>query len=300
MLSEKNVYIATDRLGSVRADSNGVSMSYFPWGEERGTGTADGRTKFAGYYRDAPGQDYANARYYSASSGSFWSPDPGGMKTATPGDPTEWNRYAYAGGDPINFIDPGGRERCDPDDDTACFETDVYLISIDVDGGGDEGGGDYGGDSGTDTGTQKPKKPKKPAKPIKPAQPIQLPAEVCDPAVIATMAKAWAATGNGTSGTEAGFSLQGSSSNFTITYAPSNNTTMSNTIPTPAGTFDIFHVHPTRGDPTPSSGDINVANQNGFDMFTFSQSGLYEYDPSSKTTIKLRNGLDWLKPCPTN
>ena len=88
MLSEKGVFIATDRLGSVRGDSNGVSMSYYPWGEERGQGTADNRTKFAGYYRDMPGQDYAMARYYSASSGSFWSPDPGGMKTADAGNPT--------------------------------------------------------------------------------------------------------------------------------------------------------------------------------------------------------------------
>ena len=82
MLSEKGVFIATDRLGSVRGDSNGVSMSYYPWGEERGTGTADNRTKFAGYFRDMPGQDYATARYYSAGSGSFWSPDPGSISTA--------------------------------------------------------------------------------------------------------------------------------------------------------------------------------------------------------------------------
>ena len=75
MLSEKGVYVATDRLGSVRADSNGVQMSYFPWGEER-TSTADGRTKFAGYFRDTIGQDYANARYYSATTGGFWSPGP--------------------------------------------------------------------------------------------------------------------------------------------------------------------------------------------------------------------------------
>ncbi len=72
MLSEKGVFVATDRLGSVRGTSNGESLSYFPWGEERGTGTADGRTKFAGYYRDQPGQDYAMARYYSATTGSFW------------------------------------------------------------------------------------------------------------------------------------------------------------------------------------------------------------------------------------
>jgi RHS repeat-associated protein len=61
-----------------------------------------------------PGQDYANARYYSEYDGSFWSPDPGGMKTADTTDPTRWNRYGYVGGDPVNFIDPEGKFRCYP------------------------------------------------------------------------------------------------------------------------------------------------------------------------------------------
>ncbi len=69
-----------------------------------------------------PGQDYAMARYYSASSGSFLSPDPGGVKTATPSSPTTWNRYLYASGDLINRIDPFGRDDCDPDD--VCCDPD--------------------------------------------------------------------------------------------------------------------------------------------------------------------------------
>ena len=77
--------------------------------KERGQGTADNRTKFAGYYRDQPSQDYANARYYSATTGSFWSPDPGSISTASPGNPTSWNLYAYATADPVNSADPTGR-----------------------------------------------------------------------------------------------------------------------------------------------------------------------------------------------
>ncbi len=71
MLSEKGVAVLTDRLGSVRAKSNGENLSYFPWGEERGTGTADGRTKFAGYFRDVPGQDYANCAVLLGDYGEF-------------------------------------------------------------------------------------------------------------------------------------------------------------------------------------------------------------------------------------
>ena len=128
-----------------------MSMSYFPWGEERGQGTTDNRTKFAGYYRDMPGQDYAKARYYSASSGSFWSPDPGGATTYSPnpgslqvvdpGNPGSWNRYGYALGDPINRIDPTGAIVCDTDDDDGCSanpidDCDSYSC------GGEDGSGD--------------------------------------------------------------------------------------------------------------------------------------------------------------
>ena len=161
MLSEKGVFIATDRLGSVRGDSNGVSMSYYPWGEERGQGTTDGRTKFAGYYRDMPGQDYANARYYSASTGSFWSPDPGGIKTVDSTNPLSWNRYGYTTGDPMNFRDPSGRDECGADTcvnvsapDWCSGNEKYYDASCDSDssgagvGGGDQnppGGGGSGG-----------------------------------------------------------------------------------------------------------------------------------------------------------
>jgi len=50
-------------------------------------------------------KDYADQRYYNAGMGRFWSPDRG---TANPGNPISWNRYAYAGGDPVNQIDPRG------------------------------------------------------------------------------------------------------------------------------------------------------------------------------------------------
>jgi len=43
-----------------------------------------------------------------ASTGSFFTPDPGGIKTADPTDPGSWNRYAYVQGDPVNFNDPTG------------------------------------------------------------------------------------------------------------------------------------------------------------------------------------------------
>jgi RHS repeat-associated protein len=101
------VPVVTDRLGTVRADTQGESFAYYPYGEER-SATPDGRNKFATYFRDTIGQDYADQRFYNAGTGRFWSPDPNGIKTAKLKRPGSWNRYAYVQGDPVNFGDPSG------------------------------------------------------------------------------------------------------------------------------------------------------------------------------------------------
>ena len=300
LIKNANGYIGSDRLGSIGR--------FYPWGQEKPSATTNGTEKFTGYFRDAEtGLDYAKNRYHQPGMGRFLTPDPY-QQSAGPQDPGSWNRYAYASGDPIKYKDPRGREECDPDEGDDCgpnFTADGYCYDCDDGGGG--GDDDYCSLYPDDPGcfvppyvvvTADPPQTSKPPKKKKPAP--TLPQIVCDKSVIAAMAQAWQATGNGTSGTEAGFSVQGSPSNPAITYAPSNNTHMSNTIPTPPGTVDIFHVHPNGGDPAPSQHDITVGNQTGFDMFTFSSSGLYEYDPSTQQTVKLRNGLDWLKPCPQN
>jgi RHS repeat-associated protein len=110
-----------DRLGSLR-QNQGQSVAYYPWGEERpganGT-TPDGTDKFATYFRDVTnngvGEDYAGARYYNNNFGRFWSPDPAGYGAARRRNPISWNRYAYANDDPVNRLDPSGRESANPD-----------------------------------------------------------------------------------------------------------------------------------------------------------------------------------------
>jgi hypothetical protein len=78
LLRSAGVTVATDRLGSVRANSNGEHMNYWPWGQER-TSTADGREKVRTYFRDQViglGLDYADQRYYGFNWGRFQTPDP--------------------------------------------------------------------------------------------------------------------------------------------------------------------------------------------------------------------------------
>ena len=65
----------------------------------------------------------ANNRYYSNAYGRFMTPD---LRGGNPADSRTWNRYAYTGGDPVNFVDPSG--------------TVIYWALAPDDGGG--GGGD--------------------------------------------------------------------------------------------------------------------------------------------------------------
>ena len=106
---------------SVTPDRLGSFGTYYPYGEDRGTGNppAD-REKFATYTRDSvTGLDYAVNRYYNSVSGRFLTADPymannGGA--GEPNNPGSWNRYAYTRGDPVNRFDPFGT--CDQSSDT--------------------------------------------------------------------------------------------------------------------------------------------------------------------------------------
>jgi RHS repeat-associated protein len=108
LVKSDGAVVVTDRLGSVRANSSGERMSYYPYGEER-TSTANGREKFGTYTRDDATQDYADQRYYTNVHGRFFTPDP--STGSDPADPNSWNRYSYFGGDPSNWSDPAGPDR---------------------------------------------------------------------------------------------------------------------------------------------------------------------------------------------
>jgi RHS repeat-associated protein len=96
-----------DRLGSARSVNNTAS-SYYPFGEDKSTNPAIDAWKFGTYWRDsASGLDYAVNRYYSSSLGRFLTSDPSRNSPGL-GRPQNWNRYSYAGADPVNNLDPTG------------------------------------------------------------------------------------------------------------------------------------------------------------------------------------------------
>ena len=93
--------VAADRLGSIG--------KFYPYGQEKPSATTNDTEKFTGYFRDqATGLDYADQRYHQPGVGRFMTPDSAGKSRL--GDPSSWNRYAYAGGDPVNHVDPTGQD----------------------------------------------------------------------------------------------------------------------------------------------------------------------------------------------
>jgi len=118
-------YVVSDHLGSTRllTDQNGNVVArhdFQPFGEEiqanqAGRGgfygsTTDVEQKFTGQLRDAEtGNDYFNARYYMPTYGRFMSPDPANAG-ADILNPQSWNGYGYVLGNPLNGVDPSGRD----------------------------------------------------------------------------------------------------------------------------------------------------------------------------------------------
>jgi len=139
-----------DRLGSTRGtyttdpyyQSSWTTRNYYPFGEEI-TSTANNQYKYASTYRDAvwdgsqwvaTGLDYAVNRYYASGTGRFLTTDPksGSAKAERP---QSWNRYAYAGNNPVNSIDPRGLNQ-----DECQIPTTGDLIPDCLSGGGGSNG----------------------------------------------------------------------------------------------------------------------------------------------------------------
>ena len=108
-----------DHLGSPRLITRASGYqsayhAYFPFGMEATGETQDSvRMKFTGHERDlanlassADDLDYMHARAYNPAIGRFLGPDPMGGFLIWP---QALNRFSYAAGNPLRYIDPDGR-----------------------------------------------------------------------------------------------------------------------------------------------------------------------------------------------
>jgi hypothetical protein len=58
----------------------------------------------------------------------------------------------------------------------------------------------------------------------------------------------------------------------------------------------VVHTHPNDVDPRPVGADLRLADRFRVPIFTIAQRGMYVYDPDTRKTTMLQDGLDWLKP----
>lgn len=131
----------------------------------------------------------------------------------------------------------------------------------------------------------------------------------CQPDVIGAMKKAWSQSGNGTSGVEAGFRLDGTPRKYKIVPNSITNQQNKQTLTIIQGlTFAIFHVHPNKSTRFPSTPDNNADNKkDGGDTYTadkvklqvyvMHRDGMTMYDWQTKKVTELRKNLEWVKPC---
>jgi RHS repeat-associated protein len=84
----------------------GEGQGHYPFGEPWYETSPETTRIFTTYEREAGGSlDYAMFRWMGPEAGRFLSADPIPGRT---GDGQSWNRYAYAGNDPVNRWDPWG------------------------------------------------------------------------------------------------------------------------------------------------------------------------------------------------
>src|SRR5262249_41973348 len=107
------LYYSSDHLGSPRLITDQsrytiASYTYRPFGLMASAETSGQGPAFAGMEKDFQSSNYYDhARYYGAPIFRFNVPDLVGGKAE---DPQSWNRYTYAGNNPILRIDPDGLE----------------------------------------------------------------------------------------------------------------------------------------------------------------------------------------------
>jgi RHS repeat-associated protein len=119
-----------DGMGNVRqlTNSAGVVTDEYEYDAYGNSFTKTGSTPNSYLYRGEQfdsdlGLYYLRARYYNPASGRFMSRDPEDGKIRIL---ATLHKYLYANGDPVNGIDPTGR------DDIISFELQVYLVAYRV------------------------------------------------------------------------------------------------------------------------------------------------------------------------
>lgn len=128
-------YRHSDWLGSSRLTSSPSrtvlsTTAYAPFSEAYAqSGTAD--LSFTGQNPDTVSGDYDFLYREYSNQGRWASPDPAGLAAVDITNPQSWNRYAYVGNNPLNFVDPSGLgPACDRGDASCNAESRDAIFSL--------------------------------------------------------------------------------------------------------------------------------------------------------------------------
>ena len=118
-----------------------------------------------------------------------------------------------------------------------------------------------------------------------------------DEAVIEEFKKAWEVSGNGNWNVE-GLVLiyRNADGSYRAASLGTTNEDRKFTFRWEPDAIAIVHTHPNDRAPKPDEMDKRVADKLGVPIFTITGRGMYMYDPITRETIKVKNGLDWLDP----
>jgi RHS repeat-associated protein len=133
-------YLHSDHLGSTSVTTNAsggvvARQWYYPYGSVRAsTGTLPTKRTYTGQIADDTGLYFYNARYYASGLGRFVSAD---TIVPEPGNPQAFNRYMYALGNPIRYVDPSGHCPAPPEGSgrVICFALFIAPPRMPVAGG---------------------------------------------------------------------------------------------------------------------------------------------------------------------
>ena len=116
-----------------------------------------------------------------------------------------------------------------------------------------------------------------------------------DDDIIKGFEKAWTISNNGTSGKEGLVLLfQALGGGYLARVQRKTNELRQVTFTWVPNAIAIVHTHPNRNDPKPSNEDMHLADRFKVPVITLTLHGMYVYDPATKETTRVFDGLDWL------
>jgi hypothetical protein len=116
-----------------------------------------------------------------------------------------------------------------------------------------------------------------------------------DKDVVRELEKAWWISSNGTNGKEGAVLIfQTLSGSYTARLQRKTNEQKKVSFTWVPNAIAIVHTHPNRSDPKPSLDDVKLADRLKVPIFTISLYGMWVYNPATKKTSLIHQGLDWL------